>query len=29
MDIISTLEKAGDYIINVIDTIRDEFRNKR
>lgn len=29
MDIISTLEKAGDFIINVIDTIRDEFRNKR
>lgn len=29
MDIISTLEKAGDYIINVIDTIRDEFRNKK
>lgn len=29
MDIISTLEKAGDFIINVVDTIRDEFRNKR
>jgi len=28
MDIISTLEKAGDYIINVIDTIRDEFRHR-
>lgn len=28
MDIISTLEKAGDFIINVVDTIRDEFRNK-
>lgn len=27
MDIISTLEKAGDYIINVVDTIRDEFRS--
>lgn len=26
MDIVSTLEKAGDYIINVVDTIRDEFR---
>jgi len=26
MDIVSTLEKTGDYIINVIDTIRDEFR---
>lgn len=29
MDIISTLEKAGDFIINVVDTIRDEFRNKK
>ncbi len=29
MDIISTLEKSGDYIINVIDTIRDEFRHVR
>ena len=28
MDIISTLEKAGDYIINVTDTIRDEFRHR-
>ena len=28
MDIISTLEKAGDFIINVIDTIRDEFRSR-
>lgn len=26
IDIISTLEKSGDYIINVVDTIRDEFR---
>ena len=26
MDIISTLEKSGDYIINVVDTIRDEFK---
>lgn len=26
MDIVSTLEKTGDYIINVVDTIRDEFR---
>lgn len=26
MDIVSTLEKAGDYIINVVDTMRDEFR---
>lgn len=29
MDIISTLEKAGDFIINVVDTIRDEFCNKK
>ena len=29
MDIISTLEKAGDFIINVVDTIRDEFHNKK
>ncbi|MDE6527501.1 MAG: Na/Pi cotransporter family protein [Muribaculaceae bacterium] len=28
MDIVSTLEKSGDYIINVIDTIRDEFRHR-
>lgn len=26
IDIISTLEKSGDYIINVVDTIRNEFR---
>ena len=26
MDIVSTLEKTGDYIINVVDTIRDEYR---
>jgi phosphate:Na+ symporter len=26
MDIISTLEKTGDYIVNVVDTMRDEFR---
>ena len=26
MDIVGTLEKAGDYIVNVIDTIRNEFR---
>ena len=26
IDIISTLEKSGDYIINLVDTIRDEFR---
>lgn len=26
MDIISTLEKTGDYIINVVDTVRDETR---
>ncbi len=28
MDIVSTLEKTGDYITNVIDTIRDEFRHR-
>ena len=28
MDIVSTLEKAGDFIINVIDTIREEFRKR-
>ena len=28
MDIGSTLEKAGDFIINVIDTIREEFRKR-
>lgn len=27
MDIISTLEKMGDYIINVVDIIKDEFRS--
>ncbi|MDE6283572.1 MAG: Na/Pi cotransporter family protein [Muribaculaceae bacterium] len=27
MDIISTLEKMGDYIINVVDTIKEEFRS--
>ena len=26
IDIVSTLEKSGDYIINVVDTIRDEFK---
>ncbi|MDE6691816.1 MAG: Na/Pi symporter, partial [Muribaculaceae bacterium] len=28
MDIINTLEKTGDYIINVVDTIRDHFQRK-
>ncbi len=27
MDIISTLEKMGDYIINVVDTVKEEFRS--
>lgn len=27
MDIISTLEKLGDYIINVVDIVKEEFRN--
>ena len=26
MDIISTLEKLGDYIINVVDIVKEEFR---
>ena len=26
MDIVSDLEKTGDYIINVVDAIKDEFR---
>ena len=26
MDIVGDLEKTGDYIINVIDTLRDDFR---
>ncbi len=25
MDIIGDLERTGDYIINVIDTLRDNF----
>lgn len=25
MDLIATLEKTGDYIINVVDTVKDEF----
>lgn len=28
MDIVATLEKTGDYIINVVDTIKKEFLNK-
>ena len=28
MDIVGDLEKTGDYIINVIDTLRDSFRKK-
>ena len=27
MDIVGVLEKTGDYIINVVDTIRDQFRH--
>lgn len=27
MDIIATLEKLGDYIINVVDIVKEEFRN--
>ncbi|MCH5244957.1 MAG: Na/Pi cotransporter family protein [Muribaculaceae bacterium] len=29
MDIIADLEKTGDYIINVVDTIKEEFRHNR
>lgn len=29
MDIISTLEKMGDYIINVVDIVKGEFRSGR
>lgn len=29
MDIISDLEKTGDYIINVVDTVKDQFRKKK
>ena len=28
MDIISDLERTGDYIINVVDTLRDTFKKK-
>ena len=28
MDIIGSLEKIGDYIINVVDEVRAQFRNK-
>lgn len=27
MDIVSTLEKTGDYIINVVDTVKNEFQH--
>lgn len=27
MDIVADLEKTGDYIINVVDTVKDEFRS--
>ncbi len=27
MDITSTMEKMGDYIINVVDTVKEEFRS--
>ncbi|MDE6368624.1 MAG: Na/Pi cotransporter family protein, partial [Muribaculaceae bacterium] len=29
MDIVGVLEKTGDYIINVVDTIRDQFRHAK
>ena len=28
MDIVGVLEKTGDYIINVVDTIKEQFRHK-
>lgn len=28
MDIVSDLERTGDYIVNVIDTLRDNFRKR-
>ncbi|MDO4320627.1 MAG: Na/Pi cotransporter family protein [Bacteroidales bacterium] len=28
MDIVSDLERTGDYIINVVDTLKDTFRHK-
>lgn len=29
MDIVSCLEKTGDYIINVVDAVRTDFRNNK
>ncbi len=29
MDIISDLERTGDYIINVVETIKDQFHKVR
>lgn len=29
MDIVGDLERTGDYIINVVDTLRDQFRKNR
>ena len=29
MDLISDLEKTGDYIINVVDSVREQLRNNR
>ena len=28
MDIIGDLEKTGDYIINVVDTIKEQMRTR-
>ncbi|MCM1336315.1 MAG: Na/Pi cotransporter family protein [Candidatus Amulumruptor caecigallinarius] len=28
MDLVSDLERMGDYIINVVDTIKEQFRNR-
>ena len=29
MDLVGDLEKTGDYIINVVDTIKDQFPRYR
>ena len=28
MDIIGTLEKTGDYIINVVDAVKEQYRHR-
>lgn len=29
MDIVADLEKAGDYIVNVVDTVKEQFRKQK